>query len=55
MSTETTFRTNRSHHLRRQAQHVHPIVAQAFRRRASEVELVAWLHQVTSPLATPSR
>lgn len=55
MSTETTFRTNRSHHLRRQAQRVHPVVAQAFRRRASEVEFAAWLHHVTSPLATPNR
>lgn len=49
MQINTDFHTTRSRHLRRQAQQVHPLVAQAFRRRASEVELQAWLTGVVSP------
>jgi hypothetical protein len=51
MKIDTTLRTSRSRHLRRQARQVHPVVAQAYRRRASEVELEAWLHQVVLPTA----
>ena len=35
--------------LRRQADRMHPVVAQAFRRRASELELETWLLRVTDP------
>lgn len=35
--------------LRRQADRMNPIVAQAFRRRASELELEAWLRRVVDP------
>ncbi len=44
MPTQTS--AARSRHLRRQAELVHPVVAQAFRRRASEVELETWLRDV---------
>lgn len=33
----------RTHSLRRQATHVHPVVADAFRRRACELELENWI------------
>jgi hypothetical protein len=35
--------------LRRQADQMNPIVAQAFRRRASEFEFEAWLRRVADP------
>jgi hypothetical protein len=35
--------------LRRQADLVNPIVARAFRRRASELELEAWLRRIVDP------
>lgn len=35
--------------LRRQADQMNPIVAQAFRRRASELELEAWLRRIVDP------
>ena len=35
--------------LRRQADQMNPIVAQAFRRRASEFEFEAWLRRVVDP------
>lgn len=35
--------------LRRQADQVNPVVAQAFRRRASELEFEAWLRRVVDP------
>lgn len=36
----------RSRALRAQARHVHPVVAAAYRRRAAELQLEAWLHAV---------
>ena len=35
--------------LRRQADRMNPIVAQAFRRRASEFEFESWLRRVVDP------
>jgi hypothetical protein len=35
--------------LRRQADQMHPIVAQAFRRRASELEFETWLRRLADP------
>ncbi len=35
--------------LRRQADQMNPIVAKAFRRRASELELEAWLRRIVDP------
>jgi hypothetical protein len=35
--------------LRRQADQMNPIVAQAFRRRASELELETWLRRLADP------
>lgn len=35
--------------LRRQAGHLNPLVAQAFLRRASELELEAWLRRTVDP------
>lgn len=52
MKLDTPYRTPRSHHLRRQAQHVHPLLATAYRRRASEVELQEWLTGVVAPTAS---
>ena len=52
MKIITEHRTSRSRHLRQQAHQVHPIVAQAYRRRASEVELEAFLTGVVSPTAS---
>jgi hypothetical protein len=45
-TTSTIRSTTRARHLRRQAELVHPVVAQAFRRRASELELETWLRDV---------
>jgi hypothetical protein len=35
--------------LRRQAEQMNPIIAEAFRRRASELEFEAWLRRVVDP------
>jgi hypothetical protein len=35
--------------LRRQADQMNPIVAQAFRRRASEFEFESWLRRIVDP------
>ncbi len=35
--------------LRRQADQMNPIVAQAFRRRASELEFESWLRRIVDP------
>ncbi len=35
--------------LRRQADQMHPIVAQTFRRRANELEFEAWLRRIVDP------
>ena len=35
--------------LRSQAKHVHPVLAQAYRRRASELEFETWLRRVVDP------
>ena len=40
--------------LRRQAEQMNPIVAQAFRRRASELEFEAWLRRIVDPSVDPS-
>jgi hypothetical protein len=55
MTTQpTNLRDARIGRLRRQADHVHPVVAQAFRRRACELELTAWVRDVvTRPAAEP--
>jgi hypothetical protein len=38
----------RSRRLRHQASSVHPVLAQAYRRRAAELELAAWVRTVVS-------
>jgi hypothetical protein len=38
----------RSHRLRRQAEHVHPLLAHAYRRRAAEIELATWVRTVVT-------
>ena len=38
----------RSRRLRHNAHTIHPLVAQAYRRRAAELELMAWVRTVVS-------
>ena len=38
----------RSDRLRREAAAVHPVLAQAYRRRAAEIELAAWVRTVVT-------
>ena len=40
--------SRRSRRLRDQADAVHPVLAQAYRRRAAEIELAAWVRSVVS-------
>ena len=46
MPCDTDPTSSRARRLRRQAQRVHPIAAQAFRRRACEVEFERWVRQI---------
>jgi hypothetical protein len=48
MNTSRHTSSNRSHHLRRQAEIVHPVLAQAYRRRAAEIELASWVRSVVT-------
>jgi len=48
MSTHPSRHSRRSRQLRRQASHVHPVIAEAYRRRASELELETWLRRVVA-------
>lgn len=47
---DTMITRHRARRLRRQARRMDPVVAQAFRRRASELELEIWLRQPTRML-----
>jgi len=40
--------STRSHRLRSEADRVHPVLAQAYRRRAAEIELVNWVRSVVT-------
>lgn len=42
------LRTRRSRQLRRYARQAHPLIAHAYRRRASEVEFEAWLRRLAT-------
>lgn len=45
----TTQLQSRAGRLRSQAASLHPLVAEAYRRRAAELDLQAWLEAVWSP------
>jgi hypothetical protein len=49
----TDISTARIRRLHRQAEHVHPVVAQAYRRRACELELETWARRQRRPSASP--
>jgi hypothetical protein len=53
MSTATVGTTprlqSRAHRLREQAASLHPLVAEAYRRRAAELDVQAWLEAVWNP------
>jgi hypothetical protein len=56
MSAATEHRTTdrltgRARHLRAQAATTHPVLAEAYRRRAAELDLQAWLEAVWNPPA----
>jgi hypothetical protein len=48
METSRHTPQRRSHRLRRQAECVHPVLAQAYRRRAAEIELATWVRTVVT-------
>ena len=41
--------TSRSRQLRSESRSLHPVLARAYRRRACELDLEAFLHRVSSP------
>jgi hypothetical protein len=41
--------SDRARHLRRQARGMHPMIASAYRRRASELELAEWVAHLSRP------
>ena len=50
MHTRQQTSNRRSDRLRQEAAAVHPVLAQAYRRRAAEIELATWVRTVvTSP------
>jgi hypothetical protein len=49
----TDISTARIRRLHRQAERSHPLVAQAFRRRACELELETWARRQHGPSANP--
>ncbi len=49
----TDISTVRVRRLHRQAERVHPLVAQAFRRRACEIELETWARRQRRPATDP--
>jgi hypothetical protein len=51
MNTNRHTSNNRSRRLRHEAEHVHPVLAQAYRRRAAEIELVTWVRSVVTSTA----
>jgi hypothetical protein len=51
MYTSHPSSNNRSRHLRRQAEQLHPVLAQAYRRRAAEIELTTWVRKVVTSSA----
>lgn len=51
MNTNRHASNYRSHRLRRQAECIHPVLAQAYRRRAAEIELATWVRSVVTSTA----
>lgn len=47
-TSQTSSPTSRSRRLRHQADRIHPVLAQAYRRRAAELELATWVRAVVS-------
>jgi hypothetical protein len=48
MNTSRHTSNRRNQQLRRQAESVHPVLAQAYRRRAAEIELATWVRSVVT-------